>query len=336
MRRNDELKLHIVNVNHGDATIVELPDRDATTARFGVVDFGARRGADRGLARDYLQHLVDLRRDGDAAFDYRIEFACVTHPHNDHYGGLSRFMDVFADRVEAFWDCGFRTTAIEYNQTLADHVIGNADITFTRLGSGSEYEYGPVRITVLAPSVDMRNRFDTFGVGKNDASIVLRLKLGNSYAVLAADAEFAAWGKVTEEFPRRSGIDFVDDALGLAEREDTAEQLGCNLLKMAHHGSKHGTSLEYLERLTPAHVVITAGSQQWYQDNLSMWAGKFPHPLSRETIDVLDPGIDLRVTGDVGNVIYKYSGNWSPRDVTEIPTRADEAGFPAALAAAWA
>ncbi len=334
MPQNNELKVHFVNVNHGDATILELPDRDGL-ARFGVVDFGAKKGVDRGLARDYLQHLVALRTADGTPGDFVIDFACVTHPHNDHYGGLGRFMAVFAPKVTAFWDCGFRTNSIEYNAALANHVIANPNITFVRLGSGSEFEFGAVRISVLAPSVDMRNRFDTFGVGKNDASIVLRIKLRRSYVILAADAEFATWGKLTEEFPRRSTISFVDDALGLAERDDTAEQLGCSLLKMSHHGSKNGTSLEYLVRLDPEHIVFTAGSQAWYQANLANWANKFPHPLSTATIEVLDPNIDDRVTGERGNLIYKFSGGWSPRAISEFDVRPDDPAFPAALAAEW-
>lgn len=336
MPPNNELKVHFVNVNHGDATILELPDR-RNMARFGVVDFGAKRGVDRGLARDYLQHLTALRTADGNPPDFGIDFACVTHPHNDHYGGLARFMTAFAPRVDAFWDCGFRTNSIEYNQVLTTHIVANPSITFVRLGSGSEFDFGPVRIAVLAPSVDMRNRFDTFGVGKNDASIVLRIKLGNSYVILAADAEFATWGKLTEEFPRRSSIQFVDDALGMAERDDTAEQLRCNLFKMAHHGSKHGTSLEYLERLNPRHVVITAGSQPWYLANQANWANNFPHPLSRSTLDVLNPAIDRRITGERGNLIYKYNGGWNPREAPrELPLRADDPGFPAQLQAAWA
>jgi competence protein ComEC len=340
MLSNDDLKLHFVNVNHGDATIIEFPDHgEPDTASFAVVDFGAKKAVDRGLTRDYLQALIDLRRDGTDPFDYRIEFVCATHPHDDHYGGLKRFMQHFGtagqDKVRDFWDCGFRTNSIDYNDVL-DEVIQNDRITFVRLGSGSEFEFDETRITVLAPSVDLRNRFDTFGVGKNDASIVLRVKFRNSYAILAADAEYASWGKITEEFPRTQTIDFFEDALGLSEREDTADQLKCNLLKMAHHGSKHGTSLEYLERLKPRHVVIPAGSQAWYGANLSNWANKFPHELVTKTLEVLDPTIETHVTGVKGNLIFKYGGGFSPGQPAEFMDRPGTAGFAAALAVHWA
>ena len=185
MLNNNELKIHFINVNHGDATIIEFPDY-ANKAHFGVVDFGAKTANERGFTRDYLEALVDLRRDNDANFNYVIEFVCVTHPHNDHYGGLTRFMRVFADanneddnKIAAFWDCGFRTTSTQYNQIL-DDILDNDYLTFIRVAAGSEFEFGETRITVLAPSIDLRNRFDTFGIGKNDASVVLKIKFDNS------------------------------------------------------------------------------------------------------------------------------------------------------------
>ena len=343
MLPNNDLKLHFVNVNHGDATIIEFPDygtpREA--AHFGVVDFGAKVGEDRGLTRDYMEALVALREDGDPDFNYVIDFACVTHPHDDHYGGLNRFMDVFADpananrdKISGFWDCGFRTTATNYNRAL-ERIISNPNLTFVRVAAGAEFEFGEVRVTVLAPSVDLRNRFDTYGIGKNDASIVLKIRYRRSYIIIAGDAEFASWGKTTEEFPRHERITFCSDAQGLAERGETADQLGCNLLRVSHHGSKHGSSLEYLERLAPRNVVVPAGDAQWYRDNVPDWEGYFPHPLVSATLGELHSNPQIHVTGEQGNLIFTYRGGWTPYRIASFTNRPGTPGFDAALAANW-
>jgi beta-lactamase superfamily II metal-dependent hydrolase len=346
MRPNNELKVHFIDVNHGDATILEFPDSDSPPmAHFAVVDFGAKLPADRVLARAYMEALIDFRRDGDPQFVYKIDFACVTHPHDDHYGGLKQFMDLFADpaasgedRVGAFWDCGFRTNSLSYNQVLHD-ILVNKQVPFSRLGAGSEFEFHQVRVTVLAPSVDLRNRFDTYGVGKNDASIVLKVKYKDSYIVLAADAEFASWGKTTEEFPRCERINFFRDAMGLAERDETSDQLKCDLVRLSHHGSKHGTSLEYLERLKPRRVVISCASDQWYTAHKPEWVGKFPHELTQKVLGALGESLGWTVTvystADKGNLIFKYDGGWAPRDVVDFRGRADTPGFAAVLAAHW-
>ena len=346
MPKNNDLRIHFVNVNHGDATIIEFPDETQTNkARFGVVDFGAKKAVDRGLMRDYLEALIAVRMADDQVSDYIIEFACCTHPHNDHYGGLKKFMDKFSNattpannKVEAFWDCGFRTNSTQYNQIL-EGILANQNIQFLRLGSGSEFKFGDVRIAVLAPSVDLRNRFDTFGIGKNDASIVLKIQYRNSNIILTGDAEFASWGKSTEEFPRREEIDFYGDALGLAERNETSDQLKCDLLKLSHHGSMHGTSLEYLERIKPNRIVITAGDDNWYQTKCSNWVGMFPHPLIKNTLQVLQQSIgkqiETKVTGDKGNLIYKYSGAVTPGGKTEFKDKPGTQNFQQVLDTEW-
>jgi beta-lactamase superfamily II metal-dependent hydrolase len=337
MRANNSLRFHFVNVNHGDAIIVEFPDygNNASLARFAVVDFGAVTAADRNKLTSYLEHLVEVRRDGDNNFTYRIEFACVTHPH---YGGLTRFMRRFVtgaegNHLDMFWDCGFRTASTTYNRTL-ETIAGNDEITFVRMAAGAEFEFGAVRVTALGPSIDLRNRFDTYGVNKNNASVVLKFKFGNSTAILSGDAQFDSWAKIGEEFPRMSHITYQEDALGLAERQETSDQLRCGLLKVSHHGSKHGSSLEYLERVAPTRIVYTAGDQQWYQDNRPDWVNDFPHPLVVDIMDELQTSPQRFNTGVNGNLIFSFTGGYVPQDVP-VPGDPETAAFRNALTNAW-
>lgn len=343
MKINNQLKIHFVNVNHGDCTIIEFPDYGSPSiAHFGIVDFGAKLSDDRKLPRDYMKALLKLRQDNDPNFKYSIEFACVTHPHNDHYGGLPYFMDEFTNaddseknHIQMFWDCGFRTQSTQYNKTLSD-ISTNSNITFIRLSSGLDFTFGKVRIQVLTPSIDMRNRFDTWGVDKNNASVVLKVSYNNSHIILGADAEFATWGKAGEEFPRMQKTQFFKDALGLAERQESTDQLKCHLFKVAHHGSKHGTSLEYLERINPKIVVIPAGSENWYTNFVPAWKGMFPHPLIKQIFKTLDPGMKVFISGEEGNLIFTYSGGTSlSGEPKAFLHRPDEVGFEQALAQVW-
>ena len=338
MRENPNLKIHFINVNHGDAIIIEFPDygTNPKKAHFGIVDFGAKKAEDREHCKSYFESLVELRKGNDNELDYDIDFVCVTHPHDDHFGGLTRFMNEFRDKVKMFWDCGFRTNSITYNRII-DEIGNNDDITFVRVSAGAEFEFGNVRIFILGPSIDLRNRFDTYGVGKNDASIVLRIQLEKSSIILGADAEFASWGKITEEHPRRKTINFFNDALGMSERNEPSNQLKCDLLKVAHHGSKHGSTLEYLEILKPNRIVYTAGDDNWYANNMQNWANKFPHSLTKSIFSELKSNMKILNTGEVGNIIYTYKGNYGPvsTEPKKIKEKPNENNFKNALDQAW-
>lgn len=343
MKPNDQLKIHFINVNHGDAIIVEMPDYDGY-AHFGIIDLGPPRGEEKLFVTEYMKKLIQLRRNNANILNYKIDFVCITHPHDDHYGGITKFINEFGDsqntKIEEFWDCGFRVNDTTYNNVLKS-IKYNDKIRFKRVSAGSEFEFGDVRIQILSPSVDLRNRFDTWGVDINDSSIVLRIQLKKAFVILAGDAEFASWGKITEEFPRRESITFFRDSIGLAEWEDPAkDQLKCLLLKVSHHGSKRGTNFEYLERLNPNHIVITAGSQQWYQNNKpTNWQNKFPDQLIKDILKILKSSLlnpnKYSVTGNDGNVIYKFRGTTVARDVKKFTTKPTATNFLSVLRTNW-
>jgi beta-lactamase superfamily II metal-dependent hydrolase len=300
----ENLRIHVVNVDHGDAILVEFADYDGK-AHYGIVDTGRPERIYRDRLADYFQAIVDLRD-----MPYQVEFVCITHPHEDHYGGLRTVLDRFAPadsetRIRQFWDCGFRTTAKTYNDLL-ERIAMDDRVVFVRLAAGAEFEFGEARVYVMGPSLDLRNRFDTYGVDRNNASIVLRISYKQATAILAGDAHFDSWGKITEEFPRTSKISFFEDAK--IERSEGTNQLNCQLLKVSHHGSKHGTSLEYLEKLNPGYFMITCGSPDWYTQNKPGWGVDWPHPLARLAIENIDQQPDVRLSYREGNVIYTLAG----------------------------
>lgn len=301
------LRIHVVNVEHGDGIILELPDYN-DQAHFGVVDTGRPETIYKNRVKDYLTELINLR-----GKPFRIEFVCITHPHEDHYGGLETLLDCFgengigqfANSIQQFWDSGFRVSGKTYNDLLT-RICNDDHIVFVRLASGAEYEFGEVRIFVLAPSLDLRNRFDTYGVDRNNSSIVLQILYKGAKAILAGDAQFDSWGKVAEEFPRATKISYFKDAL--TERSEGVNQLACQLLKIAHHGSKHGTSLEYLEKLNPKYFMITCADNQWYQLNKPGWGTDWPHPLTSSAINEVAENPHVNYSYSDKTVVYSLKG----------------------------
>lgn len=311
---NRSLRLHVINVGHGDAALVEFPDRGGLP-RFGLVDAGGRaQDTPKEKTLEYIRAWLRWRN-GDREAKGLFEFICLTHPHHDHYSGMLPVLqwahakkdhlgfETLAPRD--FWDCGFRYNSGGYLEILDFLYHARDDIRFMRVASGAEYLFGDVEVAVLAPSVDLRNRYDSYGVDVNDGSVVLRLRKGKGTAILAGDAHFDSWGKISEEFPRSTHLTYPKskNKKGVEVRdmrdpdhpdlvlESKMNQLGCGLLKVAHHGSKRGTSFEYLEKMEAGHYAVTCAPGKNYSGN---WRGKFPHPLTRmaieETYKPLPPG----------------------------------------------
>jgi len=293
MKRNNELRLHIVNVGHGDSILVEFPDCTANglaKVRFGLVDAGGEAPATKKTL-NYLKAFLDYRLEGDDN-GYIFEFICLTHPHHDHYVGMLDVLEFFSgtgnedDLPRQFWDCGFRYNTLGYLNIL-NFLYSHPRIQFMRITAGTEFHYDDVEVVALAPSMDLRNRYDTYGVELNNASIVLRITRSKGVAVLAGDAHFDSWGKICEEFPRKKHMIYPPDAktkdpghqrLVFTSLED---QLNCQFLKVAHHGSKNGTTYEYLDKLRPNRFAITCKEDRLYKNS---WQGKFPHPITRRII----------------------------------------------------
>lgn len=302
---NDNLRIHFVNVDHGDAIILEFPDyqdytrRDIDFAHYAVVDAG-RTGDTKDWLSKYLRSLVKFRN-----MEYCIDFVCITHPHDDHYGGLTPLLTEFDGEIRQFWDCGFRTTTVNYNKIL-EKIADDNRILFLRPVAGMEFEFGKVKIYTLGPSLDLRNRFDTYGINRNNASIVLKIQLDNSAAILSGDAQFDSWGKIAEEFPRTTKITYSTNAS--VSRSEGNNQLKCQLLKVSHHGSKHGTTLECLEKLNPSHFMITCAEKDWYAIHEPGWHNIWPHDLTALAIKEISNTADVKYSYKDKNVIYRMNG----------------------------
>lgn len=350
---NEKVRIHVINVGHGDSILVEFPDyRDGNQYRpsFGLVDAGGEDASVKNKTMNYLKNFLTARLGGSYEdFEpnaFRFEFLCLTHPHRDHLLGIMPILEAFGDRIDQFWDCGFRHNTVSYLAIL-EYLTAHPGIQFMRVTSGTEFHFGDVEVMVLSPSIDMRNRYETYGVDINSASIVLRITRGNGVAILAGDAHFDAWGKVSEEFPRTKRIQYAKNQDIIYTRPGESgssevpfvsrtNQLACGLLKVSHHGSKNGTAYEYLEKLSPNTFMITCDHDSWYKEKKSSWAGKFPHPLTRLSIGESNgtynsTGVNkgkiptLKALGDKvlassvsGSVIFELMGNNTIKQVAEF------------------
>lgn len=265
--KDEDLIFHILNVGRGDTIIVEFPVDKNGNRSYGLVDcYNSKK------TREYFAKLRTLRP-GKSNF----KFICATHPHLDHVAGINYFIKTKKYQPALFWDSGFRHQIVNYLRIL-ESINENEEIRMVRVSSGMEWYYGHVQVTALAPSIALRNRYATYGVDVNNASIVLRFEnhkgdvllmkskeysgtvsreitrdIPPSVVILAGDAEFDSWSHIVHEFPR---LETTSDHKPLVRK--IVNYLNCSAIKVAHHGSMHSAPLDIYEIMNPEKAIISA------------------------------------------------------------------------------
>jgi competence protein ComEC len=252
-------RLHLVmlDVGQGDAILVVAPS-------------GATMLVDGGPDPD-----VTLRRLGATLpwWQRTIDVVLLTHPHQDHVGGLPAVVERF--RVRIVLDGGRAYPNPAYARLLAlvasEHRIG---YRLARAGSVVPLDR-QTTVALLYPSAaDAAAPLPAGDV--NNASVVGLLRLGDFAALLTGDAEAPV------------------EAL-LAAREEIAP---VDVLKVGHHGSHSGTTPAFVAALHPALGMVSVGA-----------GNEYGHP-SPDTLEVLaDAGVAVLRTDLVGSIEVRSDGS---------------------------
>jgi len=154
-------------------------------------------------------------------------------------------------------------------------VEAQTHLLYAQPTSGFRRWIGDVAISVLSPSVQLRNRYDSYGTEINDSSIALRLEFPvhryldreeegqpvtaprTRALVLGADAQTTSWAYVLADFPFLRKSD-TPAAKAIAAAQGNFDLLRGEVLKVSHHGSKHGVNLELVERVAPKVSLISS------------------------------------------------------------------------------
>ena len=162
----------------------------------------------------------------------RVDMLLVSHAHEDHLGGLPLVISSFPVG-RAYLSPGEHTTTA-YADLLEALVAKKIP---TQLGkAGQEVFRGswPGRGSVVGVLVGPAGDYSDL----NDSSLVLRLHYGEVAFLFTGDA----------------GAEAEDDMLA------AGRSLRADVLKVAHHGSSHSTSSEFMQRVRPRVAVISVGA----------------------------------------------------------------------------
>jgi len=220
------LQITAIDVGQGDAIAIRTP-----RGRWMLVDAGPRSmgGHDAGLTRvvPYLH--------GQGA--RRLEAVILTHPDEDHAGGLASVLR------------NVRTGAVlgpGLGSGQSGHMLGLAEardggVPWRRAATGDVWTMDGVVFRVLSPPAE-----PILDPGyPNDWSVVMRVEFGEFSALLTGDAG--------EEIESR----LIAAAATPADHDVT-------LLKVGHHGSITSTSEALLQATSPEYAIIPVGARNRY------------------------------------------------------------------------
>lgn len=162
----------------------------------------------------------------------RLDTVIITHPHDDHYGGMYKLLSRFETGEVVMPEV--EVQSVTYQRLTK--VINDRDIGFRYATAGERLTLGEdMYLDIIAPIY--------FDYGEeNNFSIVARLVYGETSFLFTGDLE------------RAGELDLIDAGLTLQ----------ADVLKIGHHGSAGSSSAEFLQRVSPRIAVFETGAINYY------------------------------------------------------------------------
>ncbi len=213
------MRVTVIDVAHGDAVLVQLPDRRSLLVDTGGSLSGSRFDIGGRVVAPVLW----------ARATRRLDALVITHGDPDHVGGAASIVRDF--RPRAIWE-GVTVPNLAATEKLRA-MAAAARIPWTPRHAGESMRLGEVSLRIFHPPPPDWERRKV----RNDDSMVIELRYGDVSIVLTGD--------IGKEVERTLAGEFEPAAI--------------RVMKVPHHGSATSSSPEFIAALKPRVALLSAG-----------------------------------------------------------------------------
>lgn len=218
----------------------------------------------------------------------KIEAVFVSHPDEDHMNGIFTLLDKGRyENIDVKYLCINGNLAKDDAFCDLINMAEKNNIPVCNFNAGDEICDGDMSIKCMYPALSDNN-----GVGddRNNSSLVLRLDTCN-YGGLSTGAGNPGGLSVLET----GDLETEGENVILSKKR---EEIQCQILKVAHHGSSSSSSQAFVEAVKPQIAIISAGRNN-----------RYGHP-HKETIETLKKNnITIISTAEAGAIRIKENSN---------------------------
>lgn len=250
---NDQklFEISVLDVGQGDAILFEAP-----TGQVMLVDGGP----DKRILRRLGEELPFWER--------RIDMIVVSHPHEDHYGGLQSVVERYSVGVVLL--TGIETRSQSYQQFV--QTVQKRNIPIYLVEKQEQVSLGDVQLDIIYPDHSLKGHWIS---NLNNSSIVIRVAYKEIDMLLTGDAEEEEEAELIA-----TGVDVTAD-----------------ILKVGHHGSDTSSTESFVKAVSPEIAVISSGK-----------GNKYGHPSLRTLRRLERLGISIRRTDTEGTIRFRTDG----------------------------